>query len=1089
MKTGVNFIRLDNSSKTNRNNNNNGDFMANNDSNTNLAINYNYWADVWYYDVGVNVIPANTKEKGTFENWLPWQDKSIPQELHEQRKKNGEYNKGIAIIPGKIWRGQFKGKYFVAIDLDNKKAKEEFCRNSLEKLKQKTLVEQHADPNKMHIYFIVEREIPNKASDKTNTETIQKINANEIPALEVKGNSKGIMFCSPSPHGNGSNRMIVGTLNPEVYEAQKVEDRIFMICKKYDIPYGSNNNSSAVKSYQIPIEDLWKPETKILKGHNRHLELLRIMESLLQNNRKMSLEDIKQMAQIWNQNHCEPPLDNKEFEKQWKCALKFIKRMETQNLNNNTNNNLLKNNQSQNITKNQIDIRELETELEQHQQIPDKNYFKYIVKSIKKTVKCEDSLIRQILYTGLSTYIQNDPINLGIIAPTSEGKTYPLEECLQYFPKEDVYKVGSMSTMALVREKGILVDKNGDPLGERISNLRKQKERTKDKQEKERITEEIKLLYEDAKTLIDLRGKILVFLEPPQHELWTILKPILSHDSYDIEFPFVDKNDRDGLYTKKVVVRGWPSCIFCSAKDESNWSMWPEIKSRFLISSPNMIPQKYKQSIKLISQKSGFPISVQEKIIISNEEIEITKKCIQLLKQKIIQLRNTVTTNGNGKISLWIPYHELLSKELPSNKGTDVRFGKRVFSFLNIIPIVHQHLRMKLVLGDEISIIANIEDLREALTITQNFDGIPKYKIEFFNNIFYSCYKAKKGIPDSNKDNTKQEDRDAVTARQLCDAFKKVKGKSITTDNLKKTYLDELMSNGLIDYDKSNIDAKQYIYYPIADPLSSIIAADEQDESLSLLSNSDQFDKVSQYSSTIYEKITRNINETWLFYEIMGLLQYRIDFTNIKGPLADYLNNHTEFQLLDNNNSCCSSIIEKKEEKEPLTSGDNTKTILNSEKEKEHCCCSNNNTSDRITIRQFTKKYIENSQTRFDIKQGSNVASFDKISPIKSNLAKFDNKDMIEYGNRTTTQLTEEKNNNNCNNKTDGGNSEYKKEYTNDDSSSYFSLDYLDHDQRERIEHHLKDGKTLKCHHDNCYEAEFSSLQEYNKHCHKKHPK
>jgi hypothetical protein len=139
------------------------------------------------------------------------------------------------------------------------------------------------------------------------------------------------MFCSPSPHGNGSNRMIVGTLNPEVYEAQKVEDRIFMICKKYDIPYGSNNNSSAVKSYQIPIEDLWKPETKILKGHNRHLELLRIMESLLQNNRKMSLEDIKQMAQIWNQNHCEPPLDNKEFEKQWKCALKFIKRMETQN--------------------------------------------------------------------------------------------------------------------------------------------------------------------------------------------------------------------------------------------------------------------------------------------------------------------------------------------------------------------------------------------------------------------------------------------------------------------------------------------------------------------------------------------------------------------------------------------------------------------------------------------------------------------------------------------------------------------------------------------------------------------------------------
>ena len=43
---------------------------------------------------------------------------------------------------------------------------------------------------------------------------------------------------------------------------------------------------------------------------------------------------IKQMAQLWNQSHCEPPLDNKEFEKQWKCALKFVNK--NINFNNNT---------------------------------------------------------------------------------------------------------------------------------------------------------------------------------------------------------------------------------------------------------------------------------------------------------------------------------------------------------------------------------------------------------------------------------------------------------------------------------------------------------------------------------------------------------------------------------------------------------------------------------------------------------------------------------------------------------------------------------------------------------------------------------
>ena len=152
-------------------------------------------ADFWYYERGLNVIPANTKEKKTFENWSNWQDHPIPVDVHESYKKAGYYKNGIAIITGKIWRGRDKSKYLVAIDFDNKKAIEEFVGSdtSLEDLKQITLVEQHSDLTKMHIYFIVDREIPNKASDKTNTGTpANQINSNEIPALEVKSNEKGI---------------------------------------------------------------------------------------------------------------------------------------------------------------------------------------------------------------------------------------------------------------------------------------------------------------------------------------------------------------------------------------------------------------------------------------------------------------------------------------------------------------------------------------------------------------------------------------------------------------------------------------------------------------------------------------------------------------------------------------------------------------------------------------------------------------------------------------------------------------------------------------------------------------------------------
>ena len=49
-----------------------------------------------------------------------------------------------------------------------------------------------------------------------------------------------------------------------------------------------------------------------------------------------------------------------------------------------------------------------------------------------------------------------------------------------------------------------------------------------------------------------------------------------------------------------------------------------------------------------------------------------------------------------------------------------------------------------------------------------------------------------------------------------------------------------------------------------------------------------------------------------------------------------------------------------------------------------------------------------------------------------------------------------------------------------------FSLNYLGKIQRKRIEEHLAQGKTLKCHHKNCFwfNEEFTTLYDYNIHCH-----
>src|SRR5215471_18730420 len=294
----------------------------------------------------------------------------------------------------------------------------------------------------------------------------------------------------------------------------------------------------------------------------------------------------------------------------------------------------------------------------------DGDYAECVIRAIKRTVKQEDPLVRQIVYTAFSKDSTN-PINLAVLAPTSEGKTYPVLESLQYFPRNHIWKIGSMTPKVIIRQNGILVDSNNQPIADRIKELKRKINEANDSDEKQDLEEQLRQLYNEAKVLIDLRDKLWVFLEPPHHETWAILKPILSHDDLEIEHPYVYEVLGTGFNVKKVVTRGWPACIFCSAKNESNWPAWPEIQSRFLVTSPNMVQEKYLDGNILIAQKMGLPNLLQQSIIVSNSQAELASKCVLYILEQIRQ-RNSKDTNP-----VWIPYAQILAQILPAEKGTD----------------------------------------------------------------------------------------------------------------------------------------------------------------------------------------------------------------------------------------------------------------------------------------------------------------------------------------------------------------------------------------------------------------------------------
>ena len=284
-----------------------------------------------------------------------------------------------------------------------------------------------------------------------------------------------------------------------------------------------------------------------------------------------------------------------------------------------------------------------------------------------------------------------------------------------------------------------------------------------------------------------------------------------------MEHPYVDTD----LKTKNVVTRGWPVCIFCSARDESKWEIWPEIQSRFIIISPNMSSQKYAEANILTFQKLGLPSFVQDQIIVSNKEIETARKCLLLLRRRIRSLctlpNNFEELDHKPNNPVWIPYYEYLAKSLPASRGVDMRNAKHVGSLLAVIAIAKSMFLLNDG-GGRLSAIARSEDLIETLRIAQNlvrgdYSGIPVHKIKFYEEIFLGVYNVKEG-PDE-KDG-KIEPLKAVTTRELSDYYKRVKGKSISPDNIKKQFLEELKVNDLIGEVKSEIDGRRLLFYPLA---------------------------------------------------------------------------------------------------------------------------------------------------------------------------------------------------------------------------------------------------------------------------------
>jgi hypothetical protein len=291
---------------------------------------YNDWAKFWRYNIGVNVIPANTREKKPIFVWKQFQDSPVSENQFNRWLEQDAFKNGMAIIPGKVWhRPDRQDQYLIFIDFDRQRGIDEVLTNedgrtkTLQEAAKLWIVEQHRDsPHKAHAYFYSPIPFPNKSPDS-------------ILGIEIKGQGEhGIAFCTNSIHKDGTPYEIIGTKEPSVLSelaARELIQHLDQVCVKHGLQYLEKVSSlSEQMKRMIKTLQIYN-NTKISIGE-RHTTLVSFADSLLirhltEAEAEAEEDKLKQFFEQVNNTLCDDPLPDSEVNSIWKSALRFANRI------------------------------------------------------------------------------------------------------------------------------------------------------------------------------------------------------------------------------------------------------------------------------------------------------------------------------------------------------------------------------------------------------------------------------------------------------------------------------------------------------------------------------------------------------------------------------------------------------------------------------------------------------------------------------------------------------------------------------------------------------------------------------------------
>lgn len=385
-----------------------------------------------------------------------------------------------------------------------------------------------------------------------------------------------------------------------------------------------------------------------------------------------------------------------------------------------------------------------------------------LIETLGLTIKYDAENKLATFLCELSAYTENSQFNISYNAPSSTGKSYIPTEIARLFPQEDVMEIAYCSPTAFFHDAGEYdKEKNG--------------------------------------YLVDLSHKILIFLDQPHNELLARLRPLLSHDKKEIAIKITDKTQKNGTKTKNILLRGYPSVIFCTAGlriDEQE-------ATRFLLLSPEVNQDKIQQGISATIRKEA-----DSKSFVSWLEENPDR---MLLKERIraIKLENIKDIN--------IASHETIGKRFLENNKTlkprHQRDIKRLLSLIKSTALLNVWWRER----NGSTITANEDDINEAfklwdkIAVSQELN-LPPYIYNLYKEVILPAWEAKNS------------DRSAVfeeitgklglSRQELLEKHFAVYGRMLDPHQLRQQILPMIETAGLIVQEQDPHDKRKIMIFP-----------------------------------------------------------------------------------------------------------------------------------------------------------------------------------------------------------------------------------------------------------------------------------